>query len=751
MFIAGILFSSPAHSACSSYIGEATLNEVYSLGGDQFVEIKILGDIDSSVYDDWSIQICDKGGCSSYSVSTASLYFPYLVIENVDHIDLSNNGEMDVTLLDASGDAIDYLSVNSALYQDPSCSSFLYPTSVTTDSDLKGIYRYPDGTGAWAQVEDSGAGGEPSEGEDNTGPEYAIGGFNAYEQNTAAGSVEGVIETKVAGTSFILDVIAVNDKGDAVLTNYNKQVRIDLLDASDNSVPFDANGCRSTWSVIQTVTPDPEFTNADNGRISVTFQENEAWRDVRVQITSLTGPTKRGCSNNNFAIRPAALVVSATDLDWQTAGTTRTLNNISETGVTLHKAGRSFTLQAEAVNSSGATTTNYAGEPADSILSQCGTLACPATLDLGTLSTGAWSPSSGGTVLTNTATYNEVGAFNLVLKDRTFADVDIDDTAEADRYIQSNLLNVGRFVPDHFLLAATNTPEFLTFNDAICATRSFTYIGQAFGYATEPVIGITARNASGGTTTNYAGDLWKITETDVDQTYSASNSLDTGLIKLPTVTSNGNGTGTITPNGSDLLAFTRNGTVAPFDADISLAVSVTDADGVDDNGDAVFDGGGIGISFDSGNEFRFGRLVLRNAFGPEILPLTIPLLAEYYDGSAFMPNSADYCTGYDATGGNLSLTAYYPQLNEGETTPDGAGTLISGQYDPANPMFLTAPGETNHGSADLSLGVDNWLRFDWDGIDQNSDGDLNDDDPAARATFGIYKGNPRVIYMREVY
>jgi hypothetical protein len=37
----------------------------------------------------------------------------------------------------------------------------------------------------------------------------------------------------------------------------------------------------------------------------------------------------------------------------------------------------------------------------------------------------------------------------------------------------------------------------------------------------------------------------------------------------------------------------------------------------------------------------------------------------------------------------------------------------------------------------------------WDAVDQGGDGFLYDDNPTARATFGIFKGSEEVIFIRE--
>ncbi len=340
------------------------------------------------------------------------------------------------------------------------------------------------------------------------------GGFNAVESGVAAFPLAGaIIKTKVAATSFNLDLVALNTAKTAILTTFTGAVKVELLDASAGGA-LDANGCNASWPTIQTLATNPNFVVSDSGRKAVAFTENNAWRNVRVRITfPATGvATAIGCSTDNFAVRPNGLVsVNATDNDWMTSGVTRTLNNISASGGNVHKAGQPFTLRATGQNAVSVTTSNYNGSPTAKTLT-C-TLPTPTCVN-GTLLPGVWSAAS-GIVTTTTAAYSEVGSFNLTLEDQTFAAVDSVDSTLLERTIpQAAAVAVGRFVPDHFIIATNNTPAFRTFNvaDSACSTlpRSFTYIGQPFGYVTPPQSLVTAQNAANTTTTNYRGNLWKI-------------------------------------------------------------------------------------------------------------------------------------------------------------------------------------------------------------------------------------------------
>ncbi len=607
-----------------------------------------------------------------------------------------------------------------------------------------------------------------------SGAVAAPGGFNAYDSSTAAGAITGFITTKVAGSSFQLDLIALNTAKNAILAAFTGAVKVELLDSSAGGA-LDANGCNAAWTTIQTLATNPTFAAANNGRMAVAFQENNVWRNVRVRITyPATGTaTAVGCSTDNFAIRPNNFAnFNVTDADWGTAGATRTLYNTAVSGGNVHKAGQPFTIGVTAVNGLGNTTSNYTGTPTAS-LSACAGTGCTATF--GIFSPGTATAVAGVFNSTN-ASYGEVGAFALQLQDRTFASVDSADGTPANcsasgLYICSATLNVGRFVPDHFTVTTSNTPQLKTFNDTTCTSRSFTYIGQGFGYVTAPQALITAQNAAGATTQNYSGSLWRPTAAYAYT--SPSGTLDTGLTTLPTVISNNNGTGSENVSSTDQLAYVRSLTTpqAPFNANISLNLSVSDTSeaSVPGNGTistttaAVFNGTGSGIAFDSGNLFRYGRLRLSNAFGSELLDLPIPAEAQYWNGNVFVTNAADNCTVITAT--NIAMGNYLPNLSACKTAVSVSGRLSGGK---SSNLKLVKPGAGNNGSVDLTVNLGttatgqtcvaplpttqqavtaanlSYLQGKWSGTNYNQN-------PQGRATFGVYKNANEFIYMREMY
>jgi hypothetical protein len=620
-----------------------------------------------------------------------------------------------------------------------------------------------------------------------------LGRFNAYETTTpvAATSTTGVIKTKISGTSFNIDLVAITSAGTAIDTTFTgANVIVQLMNASDDSgaLDLDGSGCRSTsWQIVQTLT-NQTFIAGDAGRHRYNgIVPAVSYPKVRFRVQNSSGSLV-GCSTDPFAIRPATLTPGASDADWATAGPTRALINTGTTGGNVHKAGQPFTLSATAQPT--ASNKTYTGNPTVK------TVAC--VLPTGCVTGSLTSPSvwGGAGTRTSTVSYSEVGTFNVELEDQTFADVDINDSTTAERYIPPTLpqpVTLGRFVPDHFIVApaAGNTPKFQTFGvpDTSCATgaplpkRSFTYIGQSFGYETLPQALITAQNAANVTTVNYSQNLWKIAPSNVTQTYSTTQARDADVINAPTVSKLDDGTGTVTASISDRLAFNRSITTpqALFNASISLSMSVVDDSEVGSpvitgNGAistttaTSFNGTGSGILFDSGNAFRYGRLRLGSAGGSQLVNLQVPLETQYWNGTIFVTNAADHCTAIAPS--TIALSNYVGSLAACETGAISGSSFVAGKGD----LRLRAPGpgtpptDLNTGSVDLAvnlgitaagntctstlagvpiseavaLGNRAYLQGKWSGGTYT-------ENPSARARFGVYRGSDEVIFLRESY
>lgn len=580
-------------------------------------------------------------------------------------------------------------------------------------------------------------------------PVVAPSGFNAFESGTPTGSADGKIHTKVSASAFNLAVVALKAGGMAVEPAFAGDVKLELVDASAGA------GC-SAYGLIRNL-GTLSFTTADLGRKTLAgISEPNAWPNARIRMSyPATGaPTIVACSTDNFAIRPASFGgVVVSDDSSVSAGATRTLANTGVSGGNVHKAGQPFQIVATAHNAAGAATSNYNGSPAAS-LTAC---VLPATgCTLGGLSPGAWTAVS-GTLTTTSARYSEVGAFAMKLVDTSFAAVDAaDGSSAAERTIESAVVNVGRFVPDHFdLLPSGAPPVFKTFNEvnANCPAptqRSFTYVGQPFGYLTLPQATITAKNAAGSTTLNYAGALWKLVAAGAVQTHTATHNLDIGLLGVPTVSASGGGTGILVANAADEIAFVRTIPVAPFIADISLSMSIEDIseNGVTDNGIVATASPVLfsNIAFDAvnGNEIRFGQLVLTNAHGSELLGLPVPIETRYWNGSGFALNAADSCTQLAAA--NVALSNWQRNLNAPETAVTLGGRFNAGRGN----LRLSAPGAGNTGSVDLTVqlgaAAQSWLQGHWSNATPGYD-----QDPAARASFGLHRGSKPLIYLREMY
>jgi MSHA biogenesis protein MshQ len=145
---------------------------------------------------------------------------------------------------------------------------------------------------------------------------------------------------------------------------------------------------------------------------------------------------------------------------------------------------------------------------------------------------------------------------------------------------------------------------------------------------------------------------------------------------------------------------------------------------------------------------RSGRLTMKNAYGSERLPLTVPLEAQYWSGTYWATNSLDSCTSVNMSGIMMgpyigALAACNTQISPPGIQTLGAGKLsinlskptVSGSVNLALNVGTTATGNTCSAATPSAAAA---ASIPWFGTN-----------PAARATFGVYKSP--LIYMRENY
>lgn len=595
------------------------------------------------------------------------------------------------------------------------------------------------------------------------------GWFNVFESSTGAGAHLGNIFTKIVGTGFSLDVVAVNAFRNGVKPNYSTNpITVELLNTSDNSGALNAEtDCRASWTLVpgQSFSLSPVWASS-RATVAIPAQAS-ALREGRIRVTQ---GTLVACSTDNFSIRPTTFTVSSTNA-----------TNTGTSGTPTFRAGSdNFNLTATAV-------AGYNGTP--SIDNNPGMVI--GTPNQGTIG-GSFSAAPVGTGIASgsTFTYSEVGNVGLAANavfDSSFTSVDapgvdcnvgFSNVLVGGRYGCSigsaavaqttGASGFGRFIPHNFNVT-TNSPTFATG----CGT--FTYVGAPFSYGTAPVMTVTARNASNAATTNYSsvtagGAYMKLTNASLTPGTQPARyarfdalgggltpALDTGALPAtagdPAIGSFVNGVGTLTFSSGGGLGFTRSTTTpnAPFNADIALSLNVIDTDSVAFAANPAAFGAataGNGIAFSGGKDMRFGRLRLLNASGSANLDLTIPLETQYWTGAGFQTNTLDGCTSLSAV--NLAFSAYSGGINAGNMNAanislGGAFAAGIGSLKLTKPTPAPAsPGSTTL-TVDLAAETKIYLQGNWGTPSYTAN-------PASRAAFGTFGAQPRqFIFFREIY
>ena len=439
---------------------------------------------------------------------------------------------------------------------------------------------------------------------------------------------------------------------------------------------------------------------------------------------------------------------SITTRPWLHAAATGNPGSNTASGSIFTSAGTDFTATVrgvlwqaaddandDGVPDSGANLADNAAAPRfawDTVLSPT-TPFTPAAGTLGTLvrglggSTVAQASFSSGSATVTDWRYSEVGSFTLRASASNYLNSGV--TAQTDNGV------VGRFTPAYFDVTRIHGCP------AGADPLLFTYSGQPF------TVTATARAANSGTTTaNYDGTLGFAKDTTISDAGVTTNFTPNNNTTSNNVLGAGSFAGGARTQSTVTYTFPAKET-----APTTLTLRTIDADSVSSAGHT-----------EEQTQIRSGRVRLYNAYGSELVTLSMPMRVEYYEDTTvsapatnppvtgWVTNSADTCTSLSLPSLDLQNAVHDPaqgvatiNIKTGPNIPSTV-TVVSPTAG-VGELSFSAPDAGGDGYADarMDLSARSWLQFDWNGTGNT--------DPTGRATFGLYRGSPKHIYLRQRY
>ncbi|WP_046224501.1 DUF6701 domain-containing protein [Vibrio sp. ECSMB14106] len=350
--------------------------------------------------------------------------------------------------------------------------------------------------------------------------------------------------------------------------------------------------------------------------------------------------------------------------------------------------------------------------------------------------------------------YSEVGSFNFI-------------ATEAGSFYGSILSgfsgskSIGRFYPKFFV---QDTPEWNVANQSDIA-----YLDQPYDSAVHQVYPMASGESSvDNVLNNYRffhpdlqAEFGVLDDTAVDNRFL----LDTGsgtwstdrkhwlLNDSAAVLERVTDSDSVSRKDNPFNTSDANSTVTHFGLTVDGVdpVSFTDSDTLTDS-----------VEFLVQPPARYGRMALDDIGGNSDTTLTIPLRSEFWDGNEFVVNEDDDRSTFN--GANVckqviwhseGATTTLASLNGSGSVDDGEKKVTANQNTPTGTdspreqvrlwlrMDDSEP-ESDGGNNISCSGSDQdqpWLRYNWR--------QLGDEDPSTVVTFGIYRGNDRVIYRGE--
>ncbi|RZV20676.1 MSHA biogenesis protein MshQ [Vibrio alginolyticus] len=330
--------------------------------------------------------------------------------------------------------------------------------------------------------------------------------------------------------------------------------------------------------------------------------------------------------------------------------------------------------------------------------------------------------------------WDEVGALNLKTK-ATYLGEKLDEYD----------VTVGRFYPKYFKVVDSSW----TYLDEL----SFVYMNQPFDGVE---FSVEALNANKAAIKNYADFVTKaeFNLDDIDDYSARFDAPDFGAGDWSNESDKSIGDFSIGNSGQCIGSACWNKDIGgnypdgPFNSKIGTAISeiglvyTNNADPVEYIIDTEK---GTNSRLVEQPDIRFGRVDLDDVGGNQGSTLHVPLRVEYWNGSRFIVNPDDSQTKVFGEIEDDSQVHIWPTDNSAkEVTLGDGGTVSSG----SSRSITATQAEPYRQQTRVWLDLDDsenglpWLKYDWDN-------DGSEENPSSVVTFGIHRGNDRVIYRGE--
>lgn len=317
---------------------------------------------------------------------------------------------------------------------------------------------------------------------------------------------------------------------------------------------------------------------------------------------------------------------------------------------------------------------------------------------------------------------------------------------------------VGRITPAKLQATVTAHGALTSESCVLTTANSLGYTAQPLRFAISPTLSITALGSDGATVMqNYRGPFAKITATDAASSgnFIAALLPKNSVNSLTSTASWSAGSWNVPANAytpvytfsaNNQFTFNKTSTpVTPFET--SLAVTtLLDSDGISAASSLPLN---VYPTASNGTAFNVysGRLLLDNANAAETSALTLPFYLQYWNGTAYVLNTADSCSSLNTTYLQMNAASSWSSISLRTSNSNTVSATTSALLSPATvaqgagAMVFSAPNSVGWVDVSASSTLPAWLQ----------DLSLASGLTPARANFGVYRGNDRVIYRREVF